>query len=102
MYGKTNLGAGTMSARQKRGLGIAGSVIVLGFAGFGIWSAVAPDAGSGPGCVNVTVPSSTGGATFHDCGAQARAFCHSEFAAPADDAIATRVRPACRQAGLDN
>jgi hypothetical protein len=102
MYGKTNLGGETMSARQKRVLAIAGSVIVLGLAGFGVWAAVAPDtyAGSGPGCVNVTVPSSTGGATFHYCGSQARSFCHTEFAAPANDPLAARARPACRQAGL--
>ncbi|HEY1625453.1 MAG TPA: hypothetical protein VGG16_16810 [Streptosporangiaceae bacterium] len=104
MYGKTNLGSGTMSARQKRGLAIAGSAIVLGLAGFGVWSAVAPDsyAGSGAGCVNVTVPGSTGGATIHYCGAQARSFCHRELAAPASDPVATRARPACRQAGLGN
>jgi hypothetical protein len=102
MYGKTNLGAGTMSPRHKRVLAIAGSAIVLGLAGFGIWSAVAPDtyAGSGAGCVNVTVPSSTGGATFHYCGAQARSFCHNEFAAPANDPVAQRARPVCHQAGL--
>jgi|ERR1700734_3380528 hypothetical protein len=102
MYGKTNLGAGTMTTRQKRSLAIAGSAIVLGLAGFGVWSAVAPDsyAGSAAGCVNLTVPSSTGGATIHYCGAQARSFCHSEFAAPANDPLAVRARPACRQAGL--
>jgi hypothetical protein len=102
MYGKTNLGAGTMSARQKRTLAVAGSAIVLGLAGFGVWSAVAPDsyAGSGAGCVNVTVPSSTGGATFHYCGAQARSFCQGEFAAAASDPVAERARPACQQAGL--
>jgi hypothetical protein len=102
MYGKTNLGAGSISTRQKRSLAIAGSAIVLGLAGFGVWAAVAPDtyAGSGAGCVNVTVPSSTGGATFHYCGAQARSFCHEEMAAPANDPLAVRARPACRQAGL--
>jgi hypothetical protein len=102
MYGKTNLGAGTISATRKRVLAIAGAAVVLGLGGFGVWAAVAPDtyAGSGPGCVNVTVPSSTGGATLHYCGAQARSFCHSEFAAGADDPLAVRARPACRQAGL--
>jgi hypothetical protein len=102
MYGKTNLGAGPVSARQKRALAIAGSAVVLGLAGFGVWAAVAPDgyAGSGAGCVNLTVPSSTGGATFHYCGTQARSFCHTEFAGPADDPLAMRARPACRQAGL--
>jgi hypothetical protein len=102
MYDKTNLGAGSMSARQKRTLAIAGSAIVLGLAGFGVWAAVAPDtyAGSGAGCVNVTVPSSTGGATIHYCGTQARSFCRDEFAAAADDPVAERARPVCQQAGL--
>jgi len=99
-YGKTNLGSGTVSARQKRVLAIAGSVIVLTLAGVGVWAAVAPDtyAGSGAGCVNLTVPSSTGGATIHYCGAQARSFCHSELTA--NGQIALRARPACREAGL--
>jgi hypothetical protein len=100
VYGKTNLGAGTISARRKRTLAIAGSAVVLGLAGFGVWSAVAPDT-DGAGCVNVTVPSSTGGATLHYCGAQARSFCHGELAAPASDQLAARALPACRQAGLD-
>jgi hypothetical protein len=102
MYGKTNLGAGTLSARRKRGLTIAAVVVVLCLAGLGVWAAVAPDtyAGSAPGCVNFTVPSSTGGATIHYCGARARTFCQSEFAAPRTDPIAERARPACRQAGI--
>jgi hypothetical protein len=100
MYGKTNLGAGTLSPRRKRALAVVGSAVVLGLAGLGIWAAVAPDtyAGSGAGCVNLTVPSSTGGATIHYCGKQARSFCHSELTA--DDQLALRARPACRQAGL--
>jgi hypothetical protein len=100
MYSKTNLGAGGGSRRQKRVLAVAGSAIVLGLAGFGVWSAVAPDT-DGTGCVNVTVPSSTGGATLHYCGAPARSFCHDQLAAPASDQLAARALPACRQAGLD-
>jgi hypothetical protein len=102
VYGKTNPGAGTMSPRHKRTLAIAGSAVLLGLAGFGVWAAVAPDtyAGSAPGCVNLTVPSSTGGAAIHYCGARARSFCHAELTAPAGDPIAARARPACRQAGL--
>lgn len=108
MYGKTSLGADQaaprLSRRRKRALAAAGLAVVLGLGGLGIWAAVAPDtyAGSGAGCVSVTVPNSTGGATFHYCGAEAKSFCHTEFAAPADDPVAIRARPQCRLAGLNS
>lgn len=106
MYGKTSLGAdqlaSRLSPRRKRVLVGAGIVIVLGLGGAGVWAATAPDtyAGSGAGCVNVTVPSSTGGATLHYCGADARTFCHGVFASPSSDPLAVKARPQCRVAGL--
>jgi hypothetical protein len=100
MYAKTNLGAGSMSARSKRVLAAAGGAVVLGLGGLGIWAATASDtyAGSGAGCVNVTVPNSTGGATFHYCGSDAKSFCANAYAS--STAIALRARPQCRLAGL--
>jgi NADP-dependent 3-hydroxy acid dehydrogenase YdfG len=100
MYAKTNLGAGSMSGRSKRILATAVGVVVLGLGGLGIWAATAPDtyAGSGAGCVNVTVPNSTGGATFHYCGSDAKSFCHDAYASTT--AITLRARPQCRLAGL--
>jgi hypothetical protein len=102
MYDKTNLGTGQLSPRRKRVLAAAGAVVVLGLAGLGIWSAVAPDgyAGSGAGCVNVTLPSSTGGANLHYCGAAAKSFCQSAFGSGLPEQVATRARPQCRLAGL--
>jgi hypothetical protein len=50
------------------------------------------------GCVDVTVPSTTGGASIHACGAQARRFCASADPIPAD--VVGDVRAACRKAGL--
>jgi hypothetical protein len=100
MYAKTNLGTGQLSAQRKRVLAIVSGLVVLCLAGFGIWAAVAPDgyAGSGKGCVSVTIPSSTGGATLHYCGAAARSFCQSAFSSA--DPISLRARPQCRLAGL--
>ncbi len=100
MYAKTNLGAGSLSPRRKRALAAAGGLVLLGLGGLGIWTATASDtyAGSGAGCVNVTVPNSTGGATFHYCGSAARSFCQNAYASTTP--IALRARPQCRLAGL--
>ncbi|MCW3048592.1 MAG: hypothetical protein JWO74_2876 [Solirubrobacterales bacterium] len=53
---------------------------------------------STPGCVDATVPSTTGGASIHACGARALRFCHSADPIPAD--VLGDVRAACRKAGL--
>ena len=100
MYAKTNPSAGHLSPRQKRAFAIVGVLIVLVVAGFGTWSALAPDrySSSGHGCVNVTLPSSTGGATLHYCGSAARSFCRAAF--QARDQISLRARPQCVLAGL--
>ena len=71
-------------------------LIVLVLGGLGAWSVLASDSysSSGHGCVNVTVPSSTGGATLHYCGAAARSFCQTSFRK--QDQISLRARPALR------
>jgi hypothetical protein len=100
MYAKTNPGAGGLSPRQKRAFAIIGVLIVLVLAGLGTWSALASDSysSSGHGCVSVTVPSSTGGATLHYCGSEARSFCQASFRS--QDQISLRARPQCALAGL--
>jgi hypothetical protein len=100
MYAKTNPGAGRLTARRKWILAIVGACVILALAGLGVWGALAPDtyAGSGHGCVSVTVPSSTGGATLHYCGSQARSFCRAAFRS--QDQISLRARPQCVLAGL--
>jgi hypothetical protein len=81
----------------------AGIAVILGLGGVGAWAALSPDtyAGSANGCVNMTIPGSTGGSTIHYCGAQAKSFCRTEYAAAASDQIAVRARPQCRLAGIN-
>jgi hypothetical protein len=102
MYAKTNPGTGTgrLSARRKRVFAIAGVLAVLVIAGLSAWAALGSDryASSGHGCVNVTVPGTTGGGTLHYCGAAARSFCQTSFRS--QDQISLRARPQCVLAGL--
>jgi hypothetical protein len=100
MYAKTNPSAGQLTRQQKRAFGIIGVLIVLILGGLGAWAALASDSysGSGHGCVNVTLPSSTGGATLHYCGAAAKSFCQASFRS--QDQISRRARPQCVLAGL--
>jgi hypothetical protein len=100
MYSKTNPGAGRLSSRQKRVFAVVGVLVVLIIAGLSAWATVGSDrySSSGHGCVNVTVPSSTGGATLHYCGAAARSFCQTSFRS--QDQISLRARPQCVLAGL--
>jgi len=100
MYAKTNLTAGRLAPRQKRIFAIAAVLVVAVFAGLAVWGVTAHDSygASGHGCVNVTVPSSTGGSTLHYCGAQARSFCQASFRS--EDQVSLRARPQCVLAGL--
>ena len=100
MYAKTNPSAGRLSPRQKRVFAIVGVLVVLVLAALGTWGALASDSysSSGHGCVNVTVPSSTGGAVLHYCGSAARSFCQASFRS--QDQVSLRARPQCVLAGL--
>jgi hypothetical protein len=100
MYAKTNPGAGRLTPHRRRILAVIAASVVVVLAGLGIWGALAPDtyAGSGHGCVTVTVASSTGGATLHYCGPAARSFCRMAFVSR--DPISLRARPQCVLAGL--
>ncbi len=100
MYAKTRPAAGSLTPKQKRVFAIVGVLVVLVLVGLGVGGAVTHDsfATSANGCVNVTVPSSTGGSTLHYCGSQARTFCRSAFASTSQ--LAQRARPQCVLAGL--
>jgi len=100
MYSKTNPGAGQLSRRQKRVMLAASAGVLCVLGGLGAWGAFAPDsyAGSANGCVNLTLPSSTGAVDLHYCGARAKTFCLSAFAG--SDQISLRARPQCVLAGL--
>ena len=100
MYAKTNPSVGHLSPRQKRVFAVVGVLVLLVIAGLVTWGALASDSysSSGHGCVSVTVPSSTGGATLHYCGSEARSFCQASFRS--QDQISLRARPQCALAGL--
>jgi hypothetical protein len=79
---------------------IVGVVLLAVFAGVGIWAAVRPGSygASRNGCVTVNVPSTTGGALLHGCGAKAQTMCRNAYAG---QGIAVRlVRQQCRVAGI--
>ena len=85
---------------DKRSLFVLVIAIALVFAGVAAWSSVHQDryGRSGTGCFAVTIPSSTGGALLHQCGANARATCRHAFRS--HDRLALLMRPQCRSAGL--
>jgi hypothetical protein len=89
----------SLTSRQKRVFAVAGAALVVILGGVGVWAATDPGSygRSGNGCVNVVVPSTTGGAILHDCGAAAQALCERAFAH--HDRIALLARPQCRLAG---
>jgi hypothetical protein len=101
MYAKTRPTAtGSLTRKQKRIFAITGGLVILLLGGLGLWGALSHDGygTSAHGCVNVTLPSSTGGSTLHYCGGQAKAFCKSAFASTGQ--ISQRARPQCVLAGL--
>ncbi len=106
MYSKTRLGADQISGGprlSRRGKLIFFpllAVVLAAALGFGIWSAVSSDryGPSANGCVNVTIPNSTGGTTLHYCGSQAEAYCRTAYVS--GDRISLLARPQCELAGL--
>ena len=89
-----------MTRRDKRVMAVAGAIIVALLGGVGAWAASNPGSygRSHDGCITVSMPSSTGGALMHQCGAGARATCRGAFGQ--HDKIALLTRPQCRLAGL--
>jgi hypothetical protein len=90
----------SLKPRQKRVMGIIGVVLLLVLGGVGAWAATNSGSygSSRDGCVNVNVPSSTGGAIMHECGAGARSLCAAAFAG--HDELARLTRQQCRLAGI--
>jgi hypothetical protein len=89
----------SLTRRQKRAFAAVGAALVVTLGGVGVWAATDPGSygRSGNGCVNVVVPSTTGGAILHSCGAAAQALCNRAFAH--HDKISLLARSQCRQAG---
>jgi len=89
----------SLTPRQKRVFVAVAAALVVILGGVSVWAATDPGSygRSRHGCVNVTVPSTTGGALLHSCGAAARALCDRAFAH--HDKISLLARSQCRQAG---
>jgi len=106
MYSKTRLGSDQidgslkLSPRGKRIVYLIVAVLLAAVAAVAIWSGVSHDdlSGSANGCVNVTIPSATGGGTLHYCGAKAEKFCKNAYANT--DSVSLLARPQCVDAGL--
>ncbi|HEY3903475.1 MAG TPA: hypothetical protein VGM14_06210 [Streptosporangiaceae bacterium] len=89
-----------VTGRDKRRIVIVIAALVVVLAGVGIWAVLQPGSygASKNGCITVTLPSTTGGALLHQCGADARATCRRAFAGSGK--VAALTRPQCRLAGL--
>ena len=76
------------------------AAILLLLAAVAVWAAVRPGTygSSKDGCITVTMPSSTGGALIHQCGANARSLCKRAYAGSDKESMLTR--PQCRLAGI--
>jgi hypothetical protein len=96
MFGHSQRLAQPLTGTQKRMIAVV-LVVMFAVAGWAIArSSAAPT--SANGCVNVLIPSSTGGGLISRCGASARTWCASEFSG--SDALALLVQAQCRLAGL--
>jgi hypothetical protein len=89
----------SLTPRQKRVFAVVAVVLVVLLGGVSVWAATDPGSygRSRHGCVNVVVPSTTGGGILHDCGAAAQAMCARAFTHY--DRIAVLARPQCHLAG---
>lgn len=89
-----------VTSRDKRRILFAVAALVVVLAGVGIWAAIKPGSygASKNGCITVTLPSTTGGALLHQCGAAARTTCRRAFTSSGK--VAALTRPQCRLAGL--
>jgi len=88
------------TSRDKRRIAAVVVAILLLLAAVAVWAAVRPGSygSSKDGCVTVTMPSSTGGALIHQCGANARTLCKRAYAGTGKVSMLTR--PQCRLAGI--
>jgi hypothetical protein len=90
----------SLTPRQKRVFAVVCAALVVLIGGVSVWAATDPGSygRSAHGCVNVVLPSSTGGGILHSCGTAARTQCRTAFAR--HDRVALLTRPQCRLAGL--
>src|ERR1700761_8444760 len=100
MFGRTNPLDRRLTRRRKVVMATAGSIVLIVLIGLGVWGAFAPDSysQSGHGCVNVSLPGTTGGVTQHFCGAKATQFCRSS-SVQGNERDAVLSRKQCQIAG---
>ena len=100
MYSRTRRSTAPLTRRQKRVLAAVGALLIALIAGASVWAVTSPGSygRSHAGCVTVNLPSSTGGAIAHQCGAAARAMCQA--AAGRHDESAVLTQRQCRLAGI--
>jgi hypothetical protein len=82
--------------RERRVLALVAAALVVVCAAVA-WIALASDARTPAGCVNLTAASTTGGARLHACGAEAARWCRTD--AGGRDRVAAALVAACRRAG---
>jgi predicted small integral membrane protein len=89
-----------MTGRDKRRVAIFGTAVLLILAAIAVWAANRPGSygTSRNGCITVTMPSTTGGALIHQCGAGAKATCKRAYTGTGK--VSQLTRPQCRLAGL--
>jgi hypothetical protein len=89
-----------VTSRDKARIAAVVAAILLVLAAIAVWAAVRPGTygSSKDGCITVTLPSSTGGALIHQCGADARSLCKRAYAGTGKESMLTR--PQCRLAGI--
>jgi len=101
VYSKSNPASGgeSLSPRHKRILLVVCVAVAVAAIGGCVWGALTPDkyATSSNGCVNVTVPGSTGGGLVHVCGADAKSFCRGAYQSGTPSSRAAQVQ--CADAG---
>ncbi|HXB46171.1 MAG TPA: hypothetical protein VNW50_00310 [Streptosporangiaceae bacterium] len=87
------------SRDKRRIVAVVGAILLL-LAAVAVWAAVRPGTygSSKDGCITVTMPSSTGGALIHQCGAGARSLCKRAYTGTDKESMLTR--PQCRLAGI--
>jgi hypothetical protein len=88
------------TSRDKRKIAAVVAAVLLLLAAVAVWAAIRPGryGSSRNGCITVTMPSSTGGALIHQCGASARSLCKRAYAGTDKESMLTR--PQCRLAGI--
>lgn len=100
MYSRTRRVTAPLTRRQKRIMAAVGALLIAVIAGVSAWGLTSPGSydRSRAGCVTVNLPSSTGGAIEHQCGAAARAVCRDAFSRRDQSALATQRE--CGLAGI--